>query len=108
MAKLNRDNAIQAPPMPAFIQQPMLVISRCLLLKNMFTPDEEDNPNWDEEIKSDVMEECSKFGQIHHIFVEKYSQVIKDDVHYSFITYTCTQIVDTFLSIHRSTIHYTP
>jgi RNA-binding protein 39 len=75
MAKLNRDNAIQAPPMPAYMQQPMLVMSRCLLLKNMFTPDEEDSPDWDQEIKLDVMEECSKYGHIHHIFVEKYSQV---------------------------------
>jgi RNA-binding protein 23/39 len=75
MDKLNRDNAIQMPPMPAYIQQPTLVISRCLLLKNMFNPDEEETSDWDQEIKSDVMEECSKYGYLNHIFVEKYSQV---------------------------------
>jgi len=74
MANLNRDRAIQTPPMPTYIQQPTLVISRCLLLKNMFNPDEEEGLGWDQEIKSDVMEECSKYGQIQHIYVEQYSQ----------------------------------
>jgi hypothetical protein len=50
-------------------------ISRYLLLKNMFNPDEEEGADWDQDIKSDILEECSKYGSIQHIFVEKYSQV---------------------------------
>jgi RNA-binding protein 39 len=75
MAKLNRDHAIQTPPMPTYLQQPTLTISRYLLLKNMFNPDEEEGADWDQDIKSDILEECSKYGSIQHIFVEKYSQV---------------------------------
>ncbi|CAL9158645.1 unnamed protein product [Musa hybrid cultivar] len=47
--------------------------SECLLLKNMFDPSTETEPDFDLEIKEDVQEECSKFGPVKHIHVEKNS-----------------------------------
>jgi len=45
--------------------------SECLLLKNMFDPALETDPDFDLDIRDDVQEECSKFGQLRHIFVDK-------------------------------------
>ncbi|XP_030522944.1 RNA-binding protein 39 isoform X2 [Rhodamnia argentea] len=49
------------------------VPSECLLLKNMFDPTLETEPDFDLDIKEDVQEECAKFGNLKHIFVEKNS-----------------------------------
>ncbi|KAF8031561.1 hypothetical protein BT93_D0701 [Corymbia citriodora subsp. variegata] len=49
------------------------VPSECLLLKNMFDPTLETEPDFDLDIKEDVQEECSKFGNLKHIFVDKNS-----------------------------------
>ncbi|XP_019097026.1 PREDICTED: RNA-binding protein 39 [Camelina sativa] len=57
---------------PAAID-PVGVPSECLLLKNMFDPSTETEPHFDEDIKEDVKEECSKFGELNHIYVDKYS-----------------------------------
>ncbi|CAM0870834.1 unnamed protein product [Alopecurus aequalis] len=45
--------------------------SECLLLKNMFDPAVETDPDFDLDIRDDVREECSKYGQVTHIFVDK-------------------------------------
>ncbi|KAL6901823.1 hypothetical protein ACP4OV_004699 [Aristida adscensionis] len=45
--------------------------SECLLLKNMFDPSVETDPDFDLDIKEDVQDECAKYGQIKHIFVDK-------------------------------------
>jgi len=50
------------------------VTSPCILLKNMFDPSAETEPNWDQDIKEDVAEECGKFGSILHVHVDKNSQ----------------------------------
>ncbi|KAL6214076.1 hypothetical protein ACLB2K_013514 [Fragaria x ananassa] len=48
------------------------VPSECLLLTNMFDPKEiEAEPDIDVDIKEDVQEECSKYGKLKHIFVDK-------------------------------------
>ena len=47
---------------------------RCLLLKNMFDPSQETEPDWQIEIGEDVKEECNKFGRVRFIFVDKDSQ----------------------------------
>ena len=47
----------------------------CLLLKNAFDPSQESDPNWDEEIAADIKEECSKFGQVLFVHVDKNSKV---------------------------------
>jgi len=48
----------------------------CLLLKNAFDPSQESDPNWDEEIAADIKEECSKFGQVLFVHVDKNSKVL--------------------------------
>ncbi|KAG1354205.1 RNA-binding protein 39 [Cocos nucifera] len=47
--------------------------SECLLLKNMFDPNVETELDFDLDIKEDVQDECSKFGTVKHIFVDKNS-----------------------------------
>ncbi|KAI8608182.1 hypothetical protein BC830DRAFT_1072308, partial [Chytriomyces sp. MP71] len=54
--------------------KPEVVATRCVLLKNMFDPSAETEENWDTEIRDDVKEECSKYGKIVHIAVDKNSQ----------------------------------
>ncbi|KAH6597382.1 hypothetical protein BASA50_004522 [Batrachochytrium salamandrivorans] len=80
MAKLSRTE-----PTPAPIVAPVVVPARrsivvptmetrCVLLKNMFNPESETEPNWVEEIADDVKEECSKFGKVLHIAVDPESR----------------------------------
>lgn len=45
--------------------------TKCLLMRNMFDPTTERNPNFDLEIKEDVKHECRKYGKVEHIAVEK-------------------------------------
>lgn len=40
----------------------------------MFDPSKEDNPDFDLEIREDVRDEVSAFGQLNHIFVDKTSR----------------------------------
>ncbi|KAL5217195.1 hypothetical protein ABZP36_017879 [Zizania latifolia] len=49
----------------------MVPPSECILLKNMFDPAVETDPDFDLDIRDDVQKECSKFGQVKHIFVDK-------------------------------------
>ncbi len=35
----------------------------------------ETEPDWDLDIKEDVQEECSKYGPVKHIYVDKHSLV---------------------------------
>ncbi|KAJ3054361.1 hypothetical protein HK097_002025 [Rhizophlyctis rosea] len=68
MAKLARDD------MPVGKKQaaPVILPTRCVLVKNMFDPAEEEDENWDKELEEDVKGECSsKYGKVVHIAVEK-------------------------------------
>lgn len=48
--------------------------SRGVLLKNMFNPAEETDPNWQKELGDDVSAECDeKYGQVVHCHVEENS-----------------------------------
>ena len=60
---LNHDPGCTIAPMP----------QRCILLRNMFDPRNERNPNFDMEIKEDVAEEVGKYGKVEHIAVDKTS-----------------------------------
>lgn len=44
--------------------------STCLMLVNMFNAAEETEPNWDNDIKEDVTEECAKHGRVEVCKVE--------------------------------------
>ena len=43
--------------------------TRTILVRNMFDKDEETEPNWEEEIRLDFEEECSKYGKIVNVVV---------------------------------------
>ena len=58
-----------------FLGAPSPIPTRCLLLKNLFDPLQETEPNWWVDIAEDVKEECSKHGPVDHIFVDKDSKV---------------------------------
>ncbi|XP_023003013.1 RNA-binding protein 39-like isoform X2 [Cucurbita maxima] len=77
---LNGQAAVVAPVLPANFTPPVLQSvgspSECLLLKNMFDPSSETAPDFDLEIKEDVEEECSKYGRVKHIYVDKYTSGI--------------------------------
>ncbi|KAI5647799.1 hypothetical protein M9H77_33804 [Catharanthus roseus] len=47
--------------------------SECLLLKNMFDPKLEPEPDFDQDIKDDVKDKCTKFGELKHVYVDKNS-----------------------------------
>ncbi|KAF8082838.1 hypothetical protein N665_0805s0008 [Sinapis alba] len=58
---------------PSVVTEPIGQPSECLLLKNMFDPATETELYFDEEIKDDVDQECSKYGKVEHIYVDKKS-----------------------------------
>ncbi|KAK9666770.1 hypothetical protein RND81_14G210000 [Saponaria officinalis] len=62
------------PPVPHPVVDTIGVPSECLLLKNMFDPKIETEPDFDLDIKEDVQDECAKFGALKHIFVDKFSE----------------------------------
>ncbi|KAG6709215.1 hypothetical protein I3842_06G120600 [Carya illinoinensis] len=64
---------LQVPTAAVPIADTVGVPSECLLLKDMFDPKIEMEPDFDLDIKEDVQEECSKFGTLEHIYVEKNS-----------------------------------
>merc|ERR1719204_1836699 len=47
--------------------------SPCILLRNMFDPSKETDPDFDLDIREDVMDEVGKYGQLRHIYVDKTS-----------------------------------
>jgi len=101
MQKLQRGNEIQGIPMsvtnvqpglppPGYSQGggrdhgviaaardlsvPLIQPSTCVIIKHMFDPKEEKDPDFHYDIKEDMEEECAKFGKLKHIFVDKNSQ----------------------------------
>ncbi|KAK7289813.1 hypothetical protein RIF29_03774 [Crotalaria pallida] len=65
--------ALPAQIIPSPMAEPVGNPSECLLLKNMFDPTTETEPDFDLDIKEDVEEECSKYGRVKHIYVDKRS-----------------------------------
>ncbi|KAK3411535.1 hypothetical protein EUGRSUZ_I00287 [Eucalyptus grandis] len=72
---LNKQAAVPMAMLPAQVisaaTEPVGSPTECLLLKNLFDPATETEPDFDLDIKDDVGEECSKFGQVKHIYVDK-------------------------------------
>ncbi|KRZ14617.1 RNA-binding protein 39 [Trichinella zimbabwensis] len=50
-----------------------LIATQCFMLSNMFNPMAESDPDWDREIRDDVIDECNKHQGVVHIFVDKAS-----------------------------------
>lgn len=95
MAKLQRAAPAASAPSPTpspgygLSLNPAISPSPCMLLKNMFDPKayvlssllcyfnclyRETDPDFHLDIKEDVTEECSKYGKITHIYVERDSE----------------------------------
>merc|ERR1719461_1974584 len=76
MAKLSKGAFPDMPqpgqPVPGMIKQEAAV-TPCLLLKNMFNPAQEADPDFDLDIREDVMDEVQKYGTLRHIYVDKTS-----------------------------------
>ncbi|ELU40879.1 splicing factor, CC1-like family protein [Rhizoctonia solani AG-1 IA] len=54
---------------------PQTLSSRCVLLRNMFDPDEETERDWDKDLADDVRGECEeKYGKVLDLKVEKESE----------------------------------
>ncbi|KAF7134980.1 hypothetical protein RHSIM_Rhsim08G0004300 [Rhododendron simsii] len=74
---MNGQPSVAVPALPALLTtlapEPIGKPSECLLLKNMFDPATETDPEYDLDIKEDVQEECSNFGRVKHIHVDKNS-----------------------------------
>jgi RNA-binding protein 23/39 len=61
--------SVPQPPPPVVEETPQIA-TQCFLLVNMFDPATETNPNWDQEIQDDVVEECNKHGGVLHVYVD--------------------------------------
>ena len=53
---------------------PSPIPTECLLLKNLFDPTQETEPEWWVDIAEDVKEECSKHGPVVHVHCVKDSK----------------------------------
>lgn len=76
MRKLARAEDNIADPSTEHHRQvpPTLQASRGVLLKNMFNPAEETEPNWQKDLEDDVAGECTeKYGPVVHCHVEENS-----------------------------------
>lgn len=78
MAKLQRDPVMgmpaqqaQAPPQNILPNVPRIQPTTCVVIKNMFNPAEEEDPNFHLDIQEDVMDEAKVYGKVKHIHVDK-------------------------------------
>eukprot|EP00755_Sulcionema_specki_P010452 Sspe_Gene.46539::Locus_23240_Transcript_2_3_Confidence_0.400_Length_1516::g.46539::m.46539/K13091/RBM39, RNPC2; RNA-binding protein 39 len=60
------------PPLPAG-PPPGAPDTTCVHLCNLFDPAEEEEEDFDEDIKEEVAEQCNRVGRLVHIFVDKHS-----------------------------------
>ncbi|KAF8930052.1 hypothetical protein BGZ47_000775 [Haplosporangium gracile] len=66
--------AVTPTPVPSFVpprQLPVVMPSRAVLLKNMFTEEDKTEPEWAQELEEDVKEEAEKSGPVVHIHVQQ-------------------------------------
>jgi len=69
-ANINNQEYMQESNAATMANQP----THCFLLTNMFDLEEErTKPNWVEDIRDDVIEECTKYGGIVHIHIDQAS-----------------------------------
>ncbi|KAK3838491.1 MAG: hypothetical protein JOS17DRAFT_730290 [Linnemannia elongata] len=66
--------AVAPTPVPSFVpprQLPVVMPSRAVLLKNMFTEEDKTEPEWAQELEEDVKEEAEKSGPVVHIHIQQ-------------------------------------
>lgn len=66
---------VPEPPNPQQLATVTAIGTQCFMLSNMFDPATEasKNPNWSQEIRDDVIDECNRFGGVVHIYVDEKS-----------------------------------
>ncbi|KAG0272061.1 hypothetical protein BGZ95_000074 [Linnemannia exigua] len=64
-------STVAPTPTPSFVQLPVVMPSRAVLLKNMFTEEDKTEPEWAKELEEDVKEEAEKSGPVVHIHVQE-------------------------------------
>ncbi|KAJ7103563.1 hypothetical protein B0H15DRAFT_919300 [Mycena belliarum] len=75
MQKLARIEPAHQPEPISRPNIPQSMQSRSVLLKNMFNPEEETEPDWDKDLADDVKGECQeKYGKVEAIKVERETQ----------------------------------
>lgn len=47
--------------------------SPCIMLKHMFTEEDAKEPTFEQDLIEDVKEECSKFGEMRHMHIDKFN-----------------------------------
>ena len=86
MANLAARAGMQMPGMPgqppaamamAHVAAPPVdipaIATQCFMLSNMFDPARENEPGWADDVRDDVVEECSKNGGALHVYVDQAS-----------------------------------
>jgi len=63
-----RQESVPRPNIPSAMQ------SKSVLLKNMFDPEEETEPDWDKELAEDCKVELDKYGRVQFLKVERETQ----------------------------------
>jgi len=88
MQKLSRDGEMKVPTVvQPYVKVQNPTITTNVLLTNMFDPEEETEPGWEAEIEEEVGSECSKYGKILNIVVNKNSKVIIAFLIYIYMVY---------------------
>ncbi|KAI9227319.1 MAG: hypothetical protein DHS80DRAFT_27603 [Piptocephalis tieghemiana] len=59
---------------PSSALPPMPQISRCIVLRHMFSTEDQNEPQWDTELEQDVRDEAGKFGLVVHAHVDEDSE----------------------------------
>lgn len=83
------------PPPPTEVKSNVIagVASRCLIVQNMFDPEEETEQDWAKQIHEETLEEVENFGKVSHMFVDKESK--------GYI-YICMQSIDAALDCAKA------
>eukprot|EP01065_Artemidia_motanka_P045465 TRINITY_DN6692_c0_g1_i1.p1 TRINITY_DN6692_c0_g1~~TRINITY_DN6692_c0_g1_i1.p1 ORF type:complete len:537 (+),score=89.87 TRINITY_DN6692_c0_g1_i1:103-1611(+) len=61
------------PPPTGEVPPPPAMDTTCVRLSNLFNPQEEEEDDFDEDIKEEVSDQCNKLGRLVHVFVDKNS-----------------------------------
>ncbi|GAU96498.1 hypothetical protein RvY_07933 [Ramazzottius varieornatus] len=78
MAKLAEGTGLKIPqqaqqtPTPA-ASPAAPIATQCFMLSNMFDPKTETDPDWDQELAQEIVDECSQYGGVVHVSVDKNS-----------------------------------
>jgi len=71
LARIDAEPAVQEFSRPNI---PQAMTTKCVLLRNMFDPEEETDPDWDKDLTDEVKKECeTSYGKVLALKVEPHS-----------------------------------